>query len=64
MTYSLDFRESVLRHIDNGSTLEAVSRMYSIGTTTIKSWKRLRAATGKLEGRGRPCIPYKKIMKP
>lgn len=59
MTYSLDFRESVLRHIDSGSTLEAVSRLFSIGTTTIKTWKRLRAQTGKLVGSGRPCRPYK-----
>lgn len=59
MTYSLDFREQVLRHIDNGSTIEAVSRLFSVGTTTIKNWKRLRAQTGKLEGSGRPSNPYK-----
>lgn len=59
MTYSLDFRENVLRHIDNGGTLEAVSSLFSVGTTTIKNWKRLRAQTGKLEGSGRPCNPYK-----
>lgn len=59
MTYSLDFRATVLRHIDSGSTIEAVSRMFSIGTTTIKTWKRLRTETGKLEGGGRPCNPYK-----
>ncbi|HHT9887686.1 TPA: IS630 transposase-related protein [Legionella pneumophila] len=59
MTYSLDFREHVLRQIDNGGTLEAVSRLFSVGTTTIKNWKRLRAETGKLEGCGRPCNPYK-----
>ena len=59
MTYSLDFRENVLRHIDMGSTTEAVSRLFSVGTTTIKNWKRLRAETGKLEGSGRPFNPYK-----
>jgi transposase len=59
MTYSLDLRESVLRHIDNGCTLEAVSRLFSVGTTTIRNWKRLRAQTGKLGGSGRPCKPYK-----
>ena len=59
MTYSLDFRESVLRQIDKGVTLEAVSRLLSVGTTTIKNWKRLRAQTGKLEGSGRPCNSYK-----
>tara|TARA_Y100000739_G_C20386562_1_gene363664 strand:+ start:55 stop:423 length:369 start_codon:yes stop_codon:yes gene_type:complete len=59
MTYSLDFRETVLHHIDSGSTLDAVSRLFSVGTTTIKNWKRLRTETGKLEGSGRPCSPYK-----
>ena len=59
MTYSLDFRETVLRHIDSGSTLETVSRLFSVSTTTIKNWKRLRTQTGKLEGSGRPCSPYK-----
>lgn len=59
MTYSLDFRTNVLRHIDIGSTIEVVSKLFSVGTTTIKNWKRLRAQTGKLEGSGRPCNPYK-----
>lgn len=49
----------MLRHIDNGGTLEGVSRLFSVGSTTIKNWKRLRAQTGKLEGSGRPCNPYK-----
>lgn len=59
MTYSLDFRATVLHHIDKGSTIEVVSKLFSVGTTTIKNWKRLRAQTGKLEGSGRPCNPYK-----
>ncbi len=59
MTYSIDFRETVLRHIDKGASTEAVSKLFSIGTTTIKNWKRLRSQTGKLEGAGRPCNPYK-----
>lgn len=59
MTYSLDFRENVLRHIEMGSTIETVSKLFSIGTTTIKNWKRLRAQTGKLEGQGCSCNPYK-----
>jgi hypothetical protein len=33
--------------------------LFSVETTTIKNWKRLRAQTGKLEGTGRPCNPYK-----
>lgn len=59
MTYSLDFRANVLHHIDKGSTIEVVSKLFSVGTTTIKNWKRLRAQTGQLEGSGRPCNPYK-----
>ena len=59
MTYSIDFREAVLSHIDSGTSIESTSILFSIGTTTIKNWKRLRATTGKLAGSGRPCSPYK-----
>ena len=59
MTYSIDFREAVLSHIDSGASIESTSILFSIGTTTIKNWKRLRATTGKLAGFGRPCSPYK-----
>ena len=59
MTYSIDFREAVLAHIDSGASIESTSILFSIGTTTIKNWKNLRASTGKLEGAGRPCSPYK-----
>ena len=59
MTYSVDFREAVLSHIDSGASIESTSILFSIGTTTIKNWKRLRAETGKLEGSGRPSTPYK-----
>ena len=59
MTYSIDFREAVLSHIDSGASIESTSILFSIGTTTIKNWKRLRATTGKLAGSGRPYSPYK-----
>lgn len=59
MTYSVDFREKVLSYIDSGETIDSASMLYSIGTTTIKQWKRLRNETGKLVGSGRPKNPYK-----
>ncbi len=59
MTYSLDFREKVLFHIDSGATIESTSTLFSVGTTTIKQWKRLRHQTGQLVGAGRPHNPYK-----
>ena len=59
MTYSIDFREAVLAHIDSGASIDSTSTLFSIGTTTIKNWKKLRATTGMLTGSGRPCSPYK-----
>lgn len=59
MTYSIDFREQVLSHIDSGASIESTSALFSIGTTTIKNWKRLKSTTGQLAGSGRPPTPYK-----
>ena len=59
MTYSVDFRKKVLSHLDSGAKIEATSTLFSIGTTTIKTWKKLRVATGKIMGPGRPKNPYK-----
>jgi transposase len=59
MTYSIDFRKQVLSHIDSGASIETTSKLFSIGTTTIKNWKRLKAETGQLSGSGRPPTPYK-----
>ena len=59
MTYSVDFRQKVLSHIDSGATIESTSRLFSVGTTTIKQWKKLRRHTGQLVGSGRPHNPYK-----
>ena len=52
MTYSIDFREAVLAHIDSGASFGSTSILFSIDTTTIKNWKDLRASTGKLKGSG------------
>lgn len=59
MSYSKDFRLQVLSHIDAGSTIDAVSKLFSIGTTTIKQWKNLRKKTGDVVGPGRPKKAYK-----
>ncbi|WP_242602114.1 IS630 transposase-related protein, partial [Legionella yabuuchiae] len=49
----------VLSHVDSGATIESTSILFSVGTTTIKQWKRLRNQTGQLMGSGRPHNPYK-----
>lgn len=59
MTYSIDFRKQVLSHIESGASIESTSTLFSIGTTTIKNWKRLKGVTGQLSGSGRPPTPYK-----
>lgn len=59
MTYSKDFRERVLSHIDMGSTIEEVSKLFSVGTSSIKRWKYNRKQTGSVMGPGRPQKPYK-----
>jgi len=59
MTYSKDFREQVLSHIDMGSTIEDVSQLFSVGTSSIKRWKHHRKQTGSVMGPGRPQKPYK-----
>ncbi|HAT2150920.1 TPA: transposase [Legionella pneumophila] len=54
MSYLEDFRKQVLSQIDMGHTIEYVSQLYSIGTTSIKRWKRSLKETGSVMGRGRP----------
>ncbi|MGE3920220.1 MAG: IS630 transposase-related protein [Gammaproteobacteria bacterium] len=59
MSYSEDFRTMVLSHLDAGETIEKVSQLFSVGTSSIKRWKRNRKVTGKVMGQGRPKNPYK-----
>ncbi len=59
MSYSADFRYQVLRYLSNGSTIEETSKSFSIGTTTLKRWKKLKKETGQILGSGRPSGPYK-----
>lgn len=51
MAYDKKYREKVLEHIDNGMTIEEAHKLFGVGTTTIKEWKKLRKETGKLENR-------------
>lgn len=59
MSYSEDFRKQVLSHVDSGGTLEEVSQLFSVGTSSIKRWKRNRKNTGGVMGPGRPKGSYK-----
>jgi len=51
MAYDNKFREKVLEYIDKGHTVEEAHEIFSVGTTTIKEWKRLKKETGKLDKR-------------
>ena len=59
MSYSKDLREKVLKHIALGSTIEAASKLFSVGTSSIKRWKRNQRETGSVMGAGRPAGSYK-----
>jgi len=49
MAYDIKFREKVLSYIDKGYTVEEAHKVYEIGTTTIKRWRKLRKETGSLQ---------------
>jgi len=51
MSYDKKIRESVLEFIDKGNTQEAAHKLFGVGTTTIKEWKKLKRETGNLEAR-------------
>jgi transposase len=51
MAYDTKFRERVLNFIDKGHTAEEAHKVFDVGTTTIKQWKKLRKETGRLEKR-------------
>src|SRR5215211_3544889 len=52
--YSADLRERLLRAIDAGLPLAEAARLFGVGTTTIKRWKRQRRETGTLAPKPRP----------
>ena len=56
-TYSADFRERLLRAIDAGLGQAEAARLFGVGTSTLKRWKRRRRDTGAVAPsprRGRP----------
>jgi transposase len=42
-TYSVDLRERLLRAVDAGLPQAQASRLFGVGTSTIKRWRRRRA---------------------
>jgi transposase len=55
MAYDKKFRESVLMHMAKGHSQEAAAKLFGVGTTTIKAWRKLLAATGGLEKKPLKC---------
>jgi transposase len=53
-TYSADFRERLLRAIDAGLPQAEAARLFGVGTSTLKRWKRRRQETGALAPTPRP----------
>ncbi|MCL2853886.1 MAG: IS630 transposase-related protein [Defluviitaleaceae bacterium] len=53
MAYDKKYRENVLRYIDEGHTLEEAKKVFQVGTTAIKRWRKLRKETGSLQDRPR-----------
>jgi len=51
MAYSVDLRSRVIDFINQGKTQEEASKVFSVGTTTIKRWMSLLSETGGLEKR-------------
>lgn len=45
MGYDKRFKEQVLKHLDKGHTQEATAKLFGIGATTLKEWKK-RVETG------------------
>jgi transposase len=52
--YSADLRERLLRAIDAGLGQAEAARLFGVGTSTIKRWKRQRRETGTLAPKARP----------
>lgn len=49
MAYSKELRERAVSFRQEGHTIEETSRIFKIGTTTLKKWMRLLSETGKLD---------------
>ena len=51
MAYSIDLRERVINFVNAGHTQEEASKIFDVGTTTIKRWKSMLSETGSLENK-------------
>jgi transposase len=51
MSYSVDLRSRVIDFIREGNTQERASKVFKVGTSTIKRWLALLSETGGLEKR-------------
>ena len=51
MAYSVDLRKKVMEHLDSGNSIRKTSKIFGVGTTTIKEWKKLRKETSSLKKR-------------
>jgi transposase len=43
MAYDKKFKLQVLKHMEAGNTQRATAKLFDIGTTTLKTWKRQHA---------------------
>jgi transposase len=46
MAYDIKFKKRVLEYLAEGHSQEATAKVFGIGTTTIKAWKKENATTG------------------
>ena len=51
MAYSIDYRKRVLEFIEEGHTQAEAQKVFKVGGTTIKEWKKLVSETGELAKR-------------
>ena len=49
MAYSIDFRENVLKYINEGNSLRKAREIFKVSLNTIQGWKRLKKETGSLQ---------------
>lgn len=59
MAYEKKFRESVLSHLTKGHTQESTAKLFGIGTTTLKEWKRRKEVNESFAPRKRQGKPKK-----
>ena len=63
MTYSQDLRKKVIEAFERGMSQEEASRVFKVGSGTIKRWRKIKKETGKLEPRKRSSESYDPIRR-